>query len=103
MINLIFLALSSIIKFVSPKLQKDEWSDINAKLKIKLTPINYHLCRASNPDDIIALGDQANIVIRDFLVDYPEVFEAKETGKETKYVKHVPKSMKEATNLKNQF
>ena len=99
----IFLALTSLVKFVAPKLQKDEWTDLNNQLKDKLTAVNFHLNRATNPDDIFILGDQANIVIRDFLLDNPEVFEATDTGKVSKFVKHVPKSLEAAVKLKKQL
>jgi hypothetical protein len=96
----IFLALSSFVKFAAPKLERDEWNDLNNNLKSKLNPINFHLSRATNPEDIVTLGDQANIVIREFLLEHPEVFEATETGNNSKYTKHQPKSIEEATKLK---
>ena len=96
----IFLALSSFVKLSAPKLERDEWNDLNNNLKSKLNPINFHLSRATNPEDIVTLGDQANIIIREFLLEHPEVFEATETGKNSKYTKHQPKSIEEATKLK---
>ena len=49
-------------------------NDLNNNLKSKLNPINFHLSRATNPEDIVTLGDQANIIIREFLLEHPEVF-----------------------------
>ena len=34
----IFLTLTSIVKFVEPKIEKSEWKSLNEKLKEKLVP-----------------------------------------------------------------
>ena len=95
----IFLTLTSIVKFVEPKIEKSEWKSLNERLKEKLVPINHHLCRSRNPEDIITLGDQANIVIRDFLLENPELFETVESAKKTKFKKHSSKTLEEAVKL----
>ena len=99
----IFLTLSSIVKFVEPKIEKSEWKSLNERLKEKLVPINHHLCRSRNPEDIITLGDQANIVIRDFLLENPELFETVESAKKTKFKKHNSKTLEEAVKLKKEL
>ena len=42
-----------------------------------------------------------NITIRDFLLEHPEVFEAVESNKKTKHVKHKSKTLEEAIKIKN--
>ena len=71
----IFLTLASFVKFVSPQIEKSEWKDLDLKLKSKLEPFHHHISRARNPEDIAVLGDQATIVIRDFLIEHEELFE----------------------------
>ena len=96
----IFISLTSIVKFEEPKIEKSEWDRLNNELKQKLAPINHHICKSKNPEDIITLGDQANIIIRDFLIENPELFENTETTKRSKYKKHTLKSLEEAIKLK---
>ena len=97
----IFIALTSIVKFLEPKIEKSEWSELNDKLKEKLTPINHHISRSKNPQDIVILGDQANVVIQNFLLEHPEIFEAAESTKKSKFRKHTPKALEDAVKLKN--
>ena len=99
----IFLTLASVVKFVEPKIEKSEWKNLNEKLKEKLVPIHHHLCRSQTPEDIITLGDQANIVIRDFLLEHPELFETVESTKKTKFKKHNSKALEEAVKLKKEL
>ena len=84
----IFIALTSLIKFSAPDLK-----ELNKLLKTKLAPINYHLGRSNNPEDIRTLGDQANTVIRDFLIEHPEVFEQVEATKKSKFKKHTSNTL----------
>ena len=64
MIASVFLTLTSILKF-SLNAEKDELHELNKLLKQKLAPINYHIGRSNDPEDIQILGDQATIIIRD--------------------------------------
>ena len=97
----IFLTLTSIIKF-SLNAEKDELIELNKLLKQRLAPINYHLGRSNNPEDIQKLGDHANIIIRDFLLEHPEAFESVDTNrKSNNYITHTNKTLEEAVRLKN--
>ena len=58
-----------------------EGSRSQAQIQTGTIP-SSHLKRARNPEDIAVLGDQATIVIRDFLIEHEELFE-----EETKQVK----------------
>ena len=98
----VFLALTSFLKFEAT-CEKDDWTKLNDVLKEKLKPINFHISRAHDPEDISRLGDHANILIRDFLVDHPEVFEAVETNKKSKHAKHTSKTLAEAIKLKKEL
>ena len=100
MLASIFLTLTSIVKF-SLNVEKDDLKELNKLLKKKLTPINYHLGRSNHPEDIQTLGDQANIVIRDFLLEHPEAFEASDTSKNGKFIKHTGNTLEEAIKIKN--
>ena len=96
----VFLSLTSLVK---ANCEDDEWTKLNEALKDKLKPINFHICRAQDPEDISKLGDQANIVIRDFLLEHPDIFEAEESSKKTKHVKHTSKTVAEAKQLKKEL
>ena len=99
----IFISLTSIVKFVAPSLEKHEWEPLNIGLKEKLSPLNYHISRSSNPEDTATLGNQVSIVIRDYLLENPEVFETVDTGKKSKYKKHLSKTIEEAVKLKKEL
>ena len=98
----IFLTLASIIRFSAPQIEKSEWHNLDQKLKTKLQPFHHHISRANNPHDIGALGDQATVVIRDFLLEHSELFEdeAKETAK---FRKHSSKTLNELEDLKKKL
>ena len=97
----IFLTLTSIIKF-KLNAEKDELIELNKLLKQRLAPINYHLGRSNNPEDIQKLGDHANVIIRDFLLEHPEAFESVDTNKKSNnYIKHTSKTLEEAIKVKN--
>ena len=81
----IFIALTCLVKFAVDAIEKKNWSKLNDELKNKLAPINYHINRSNNPQDTIVLGNQANIIIRDFLLEHPEEFEAIDTSKKSKF------------------
>ena len=99
----IFLSLSTIVKFVVNTFEKEEWTSLNTELKIKLAPINHHINRAHVPEDIVILGDQANAVIRNFLLEHPDQFEAVEPTKKSKFINHPSKTLEEATELKKEL
>ena len=46
------------------------------------------------------LGDQANILIKEFLAEHPYEFEAIETDKKSKFIKHTSRTLAEAIKLK---
>ena len=98
----VFLTLTSLVKFQAI-CEKDEWTKLNETLKDKLKPINFHISRAEDPEDISRLGDQANILIRKFLLEHPDIFEAKEFSKKTKHIKHTSKTIAEAKLLKKEL
>ena len=74
----IFLALATLVKFVTPTIEKNEWSDLNNELKHRLAPFHYHLGRLNNAEDIAHMRDQISVVLRDFLLEKPELFTAEE-------------------------
>ena len=98
----IFLSLTSLLKF-ELSCSKDEQTELNKALKQKLAPINYHLGRSNNPEDIKVLGNQANIIIRDFLLENPEAFEQIEATKKSKYKRHTSKTLEEAIKIKKEL
>ena len=71
----IFLATSSIVKFEA-NCEKHEWDNLNEALRKKLEAVIYHLNRVNNPDDASRLGDQANVIVNEFLLEHPEEIEA---------------------------
>ena len=100
MLATIFLSLYSIVKFAL-NVEKDELKELNRLLKQKLTPITYHLGRSNDPFDIQCLGDQANVILRDFLLEHPEAFEVVDPNKKSEFIKHNSKTLEEAIRIKN--
>ena len=98
----IFIALTSLFKFEICS-SNDDLKELNKLLKEKLAPINYHLGKSNNPDDIKILGDQANEVIREFLMEHPEAFEQVEASKKSKFKNHNSKTLEEAIKLKKEL
>ena len=95
----VFIALSSFVKF-DAVCEKHEWDKLNHTLKSKLEAFIHHLNRVNNPEDVSRLGDQANVIIKEFLEEHPEAFETVDTNKKSKYVKHSSKTLAEAIEIK---
>ena len=95
----VFIALSSFVKF-DAVCEKHEWDKLNDILKNKLEAVIYHLNRVNNPEDVSRLGDQANVIIKEFLEEHPEAFEVADTNKKSKFIKHSSKTLAEAIELK---
>ena len=96
----VFLLLTSIIKFVTPTAERDEWKELNDELNLLLSPYHHHLSRCNNPEDAAHLGDQITIVIRDFLLSKPELFVDEKSNSEF-FKKHQSKPLEQLKKLKN--
>ena len=95
----IFLSLASIIKFAVPTCNKDEWKELDDQLKSRLAPFHHHLGRLNNEEDISHMGDQINIVIRDFLIEKEDLFVA-EDSKQSPYIHTHNKTLEAAQQQK---
>ena len=86
----IFSSLTALIiaRFSTPKLETNEWQEIDIQLKSKLSMYHHYLARSSHPEDICKLGNLINKEIVNFLLDNPEVFENNEmkTSKKDKRI-----------------
>ena len=93
----------SIVKFVLPSAEKDIWEGINAELRDKLHPYHHHLARLNNAEDIADMGNQINSVIRDFLLERPELFDTIESENSSKaaFINHPFKTLEQAKKAKN--
>ena len=65
----LLLTLSSIMKFVLPHMERDEWEDINQQLKGSLNSLHDKIKIARNPADIATLGNELNLNLVKFLSD----------------------------------
>ena len=73
-----FLTIATFIKFATPSIEKDEWKEINLELKNILAIYHHHLGKLTKPEDIQHMGDQITTVVRNVLLQHPELFEIKQ-------------------------
>ena len=98
----LLLSLTTIIRFATPTIEKSEWKELSDSLKQKLSPLHHHISRCNNPDDLKVLGDHCTCVIREFLIEHPELFED-DTKQHSKFQKHSDKTLKELQTLKKKL
>ena len=82
----VFLSLLTLVKFCLPSLDRDDWADINKELSDRLAPFNYHLGRLNNAEDISHMGNQINLVIREFLLEKGDIFEQSQSNSSAAFV-----------------
>ena len=104
-INFSGLTASTIALFSAPKLDVNEWHELDIQLKSRLSIYHYYLAKSSHPDDICKLGNLINKEIVNFLLQNPETFENNEiktTKKERSFVKHQSKTITQLKTLKKE-
>ena len=101
----LFITLSTFIKFITPTIEKSEWTRLNNELKSKLTPLHFHISRSNHQEDLKVLGNQVTIIIREFLIEHKELFEDENSSAETStsFRKHKNKTLNELEDLKKKL
>ena len=65
---------STFTRYTTPLFSIGEWQVQDDELKKRLLPLNHHLARLTNVNDVAILGDQVGYTICNFLDDHPEIF-----------------------------
>ena len=68
------LTALTIARFSTPKLETNEWHELDIQLKSRLSIYHHYLAKSSHPDDICKLGNPISKEIVTFLLENPEVF-----------------------------
>ena len=95
----LLLTLTTLLRYSTPSLNKNEWSDLDSKLKRKLAPLHHIISTCENPADLADLGDSFTQELRDFLDQNRELFSYQENQK-SKFIGHPNKTIEELQNYK---
>ena len=95
----ILIALTTLIKFLMPSIERDEWQVINSQLKTRIYPLYMELKHAASPCEISNIGTSINLILRDFLLENSDIFEPTEQAKAKIFIEKESKTIK---NLKSQ-
>ena len=92
------LTLSSIVKFVLPNMERDEWEETNQQLKVSLNSLHDKMKIARNPEDIATLGNELNLKLVKFLSE-SDAFETTQQRNKRPFRDNESKTL---SSLKNQ-
>ena len=97
----ILMKIGTVIRFLVPALQNDEWSLYDQELRSLLSPWHHHLSRLIDPRDVAYMGDQITNVINQFLREKDQ-FKEEEKGSgshSSGFVSHKNKTLEEAKKV----